>query len=311
MFYGMEKKLTLEERADRRGGVLSVADLDAAGLSQGGIKTAVAAGRIVRLRRGVYTTKRIIAAVAEDEWARHSLDAKAALSVAGDTAVAAGASAAAMHRIDMLGSPPARPVIVRPSEISISGRRSGTTVARVARLPEAHLIRVGGWPVTDVARTLVDVARRQGERCAVVAGDSALRSGLDPTELDRVLTDCSRSPGIRAAREMLALCDARAESPLESLTRLVLLRGGVPRPDLQTRIGEFRVDFCWPADHLILEADGKLKYAAADDLFREKRREDRLRAMGYMVLRTDWSEVFGRSPSLCRRVMQTLMGRAA
>jgi very-short-patch-repair endonuclease len=168
---------------------------------------------------------------------------------------------------------------------------------------------VDGWPVTDLARTLVDVARRHGERCAVVAGDAALRSGLDPAHLDRVLADCSRSPGIRAAREVLAMCDSRAESPLESLTRLVLHRGGIPRPDLQTRIGEFRVDFCWPVARLVLEADGKLKYVEASDLFREKQREDWLRARGYTVLRTDWSEVFGRPPSLCRRVSQRLMGR--
>jgi very-short-patch-repair endonuclease len=305
------EKLELEERAGRRGGVLSVADLDAAGLSEGGIKAAVAAGRIVRLRRGVYTTAHTLADLGDDRWARHALDTKAALSVAGDAVVAGGPSAAAMHRIAMLGSPPARPVVVGPTEISANGKGSGTTIARVARLPESQLTRVDGWPVTDVARTLVDVARRHGERCAVVAGDAALRLGLDPTHLDRVLADCSRSPGIRAAREMLALCDGRAESPLESLTRLALLRGGVPRPDLQTRIGEFRVDFCWPSDRLILEADGRLKYVEGADLFREKQREDWLRARGYTVLRTDWSEVFGRSASLCRRVLQEMTRVAA
>lgn len=298
------EKLELEERADRRGGVLSVADLDAAGLSPGGIQTAHASGRIVRLRRGVYATSRTITAIADDKWARHALEVKAALTVAGDTAVAAGASAAALHRVDMLGGPPARPVLVRPVEISANGKHSGTTAVRIARLPEAHLTRVDGWSVTGVARTLVDVARRQGERCAVVAGDAALRMGLDPADLERVVADCSRSPGIRAAREMLALCDSRAESPLESLTRLVLLRGGVPQPELQTEIGEFRVDFCWPLLRLILEADGKLKYAEGADLLREKQREDWLRARGFTVLRTDWPEVFGRPASLCRRVLR-------
>jgi very-short-patch-repair endonuclease len=305
LFSGM-KKLELEERADRRGGVLTVADLDAAGLSPGGIQRAVAAGGIVRLRRGVYTTDRVLAETAEDKWARHALEVKAALSVTSGTAVAAGASAAALHRIDMLGGPPARPLLVRPVEISAKGKHSGTTAVRVARLPDWQLTRVDGWPATGVARTLVDIARRQGERCAVVAGDAALRLGLDPVDLDRVLAECSRSPGIRAAREMLALCDARAESPLESMTRLVLLRGGVPRPDLQTKLGEFRVDFCWPDLRLILEADGMLKYVQGADLFREKQREDWLRARGYKVLRTNWAEVFGRSASLCRRVTQEM-----
>jgi very-short-patch-repair endonuclease/predicted transcriptional regulator of viral defense system len=305
------EKWELEERAARRGGVLSVADLDAAGLSPGGIQTVHAAGRIVRLRRGVYTTRRIVAELAGDKWAMHALQVKAALSVADDTAAAAGASAAALHRMDMLGGPPSRPVLVRPVEIGANGKHSGTTAVRIARLPEAHLTRVDGWPVTTVARTLVDVARRQGERCAVVAGDAALRMGLDLAGLDRVLADCSRSPGIRAAREMLALCDGRAESPLESLTRLVLDRGGIPRPALQIEIGEFRVDFCWPSARLILEADGKLKYAEASDLFREKQREDWLRSKGYRVLRTDWPEVFNREASLCRRVAHALMEAAA
>ena len=44
------KQTELEERAGRRGGILTCADLDAAGLSAGGIGLAVAAGRIVRVR---------------------------------------------------------------------------------------------------------------------------------------------------------------------------------------------------------------------------------------------------------------------
>ena len=95
------------------------------------------------------------------------------------------------------------------------------------------------------------------------------------------------------------------------MTRLALLRGGVPRPDLQTEIGEFRVDFCWPWIRLILEADGKLKYARSADLFREKQREDWLRARGFTVLRTDWPEVFGRPASLCRRVLREMESVAA
>jgi very-short-patch-repair endonuclease len=307
----MEKAEELDERARRRGGILTVADLDAAGLSEGGIRRAVAAGRLVRLRRGVFTTTQILERLTDDRWELHGLEVRGALAVAGDTAVAAGASAAALHRLDMLGDPPMRPIIARPIEISANAKRSATTFARVARLPESHLIRLNGWAATDLARTVIDVARRQGERCAVVAGDAALRSGLDSTDLDRVLADCSRAPGIRIAREALTLCDARSESPLESITRLVLIRGGVPEPQLQTVIGSYRADFCWPRPRLILEADGRLKYASGIDLIREKEREDWLRRQGYTVLRTDWPEVFNRPVSLCRRLMQSLAASAA
>ncbi len=298
-------------RAERRGGLLTVADLDAAGLSAGGIQRAVGSGQIVRLRRGVFSTSQILEKLAGDRWRRHALDVKAALAVAGDTAVATGASAAALHGLAMIGDPPMRPILTRPVEVSACGKRSVSTVGRVARLPESHLTRLSGWPATDVARTVIDVARRQGERYAVVVGDSALGAGLETAEIDRVLADCSGAPGIQSARESLALCDGRAESPLESLVRLALHRGAIPPPQLQAVIGPYRVDFCWPWARLILEADGRLKYLGPADLFAEKKREDWLRSQGYAFLRTDWAEAFGQPLSLCDRVARSLTAAAA
>jgi len=46
----------------------------------------------------------------------------------------------------------------------------------------------------------------------------------------------------------------------------------------------------WPQQRLILEIDGLEKYTEAE-LRREKRRELRLRALGYRVERVGWSEV--------------------
>lgn len=283
-----------------------MADLDAAGLSAGGVQSALRAGRIVRIRHGVYTTEQLVAELADDRWGRHALEVRGALAMTGDTAVAAGASAAALHGLDMLGQPPRRPILVRPVEVSDNGRRTAATSNRVARLPESHLVRKLGWPLTSVARTLTDIARRQDERSAVVAGDCALRAGLESQELNGVILDCRRAPGIRTAREILELCDDRAESPLESLVRLALHHGGIPRPELQYLIGPYRVDFCWPGALLVLEADGRLKYKVSGDLFREKQREDRIREQGYLVLRTDWAEAFHHQALLCRRVEQAL-----
>jgi very-short-patch-repair endonuclease len=283
-----------------------LADLDAAGLSAGGVQSALRSGRIVRIRHGVYTTEQVVLELADDQWGQHALRVRGALAMAGDTAAAAGASAAALHGLDMLGQPPRRPILVRPVEVSDNGRRTAATSIRVARLPESHLTKKLGWPSTGVARTLADIARRQGERTAVVAGDCALRGGLETQELGRVLLDCQRAPGIRTAREALELCDGRAESPLESIVRLALFRGGVPQPELQFVIGPYRVDFCWPWAMVVLEADGQLKYQTAGDLLREKQREDWIRAQGYLVLRTEWAEAFSGSALLCRRVAQAL-----
>lgn len=304
------EEIALDERARRRGGVLTSADLEAAGLSAGRLQSALRAGRIVRIRHGVYTTEQVVFGVADDPWGLHALQVRAALAMAGDTAAAAGASAAALHGLDMLGQPPRRPILVRPVEVSDNGRRTAATSHRVARLPESHLTRKLGWALTGVARTVADIARRQDERSAVVAGDCAFRGGLDAAELERVLRDCQRAPGIRTAREILDLCDSRAESPLESVVRLALLRGGVQQPELQFAIGPYRVDFCWPPAMVVLEADGRLKYHAAGDLFREKRREDWIREQGYLVLRTEWAEAFSGPVLLCRRIEQALAAQA-
>jgi very-short-patch-repair endonuclease len=51
-----------------------------------------------------------------------------------------------------------------------------------------------------------------------------------------------------------------------------------------------RVDMLWPEQRVVLEADGKIKYANAE-LWREKRRQLRLERLGYRVVRAIWADV--------------------
>ncbi|MGH8860210.1 MAG: endonuclease domain-containing protein, partial [Jatrophihabitantaceae bacterium] len=103
----------------------------------------------------------------------------------------------------------------------------------------------------------------------------------------------------RQARDVLALATPFAESPLESLVRLALHDAGFPRPVLQAQIADYRVDFLWPEQRLILEADRREKYTG-DELWREKRREQRLRRLGYRIARVTWSDVRHNWPQTCR-----------
>ena len=54
-----------------------------------------------------------------------------------------------------------------------------------------------------------------------------------------------------------------------------------------------RVDFLVKGTKVIIEFDGKVKYAAGDPnvLWHEKRREDRLRRLGYVVVRITWAQL--------------------
>ena len=95
----------------------------------------------------------------------------------------------------------------------------------------------------------------------------------------------------------------------------MLQLAGLPRPEPQytvcTQDGRFvgRCDFGWPDFGVLGEFDGRTKYGrllrkpeqtAEDVLIDEKRREDRLRAMGWMVIRWMWSDLAHPDPLLAR-----------
>jgi very-short-patch-repair endonuclease len=157
-------------------------------------------------------------------------------------------------------------------------------------------LEIGTWfgvRVTVVARTLADLARHS-RRDAIIAADAALRERLATRDqIDSALARAAGWPGVRQARDVLALADPRAESPLESLTRLALHDDGFPQPELQVWIGRYRVDMLFRRHNLVLESDGLAKYTP-EELRREKRRELDLHRLGYRVERVIWADVVHR-----------------
>ena len=107
--------------------------------------------------------------------------------------------------------------------------------------------------------------------------------------------------GIKRARAIVEQASARAESPLESALRWVILQAGLPAPVLQMPVrgshGSYRVDLAWPGHRIFVEADGLLKYVGQDGraLAQEKIREDDLRRLG-TVLRFIWVDVAALTP---------------
>ncbi|PWF89628.1 hypothetical protein DEJ37_00810 [Kocuria rosea] len=122
-------------------------------------------------------------------------------------------------------------------------------------------------------RTVLDCASTLPLREAVVTADHALRRGTERAELLALLERRAGAPGCRRARRVLDLADGRSESPGETLTRLVLLRARLPRPELQVRIrtprGLYRGDFGWR----ILRTDWATVVHRPDDLVALVRRE--------------------------------------
>ena len=72
-------------------------------------------------------------------------------------------------------------------------------------------------------------------------------------------------------------------------------RYGFPAPELQVSLLEpdtmkvVRPDLLF--DGVILEFDGRLKYTSVDVLFDEKKREDELTSLGWVVVRWTWEDL--------------------
>lgn len=265
--------------------VFGRSELRALGWSDPAISRAIRSGRVLRLRHGQLSASREIGI--------RDLGMAAAQACKGSAL--SHRSGLLTHSLPILGALPVRP------ELTVPPRRIG-------RLVDAHLHRATLWPedvvmtadgpATSVARTLVDIARSGSTAAAVVAIDAALNKRLTTiAEIEDVLVRCWNWPGIRRAQRALPLVDGRSESPLESVSRLVIRWLQLPKPDPQAVVlDEFghlvgRLDFYWDEFGAGGEADGRMKYAGQnglDVLGNEKDRHERAEDLGVAMTRWGW-----------------------
>jgi very-short-patch-repair endonuclease len=293
------------QQAARQGYVLRAGELGSVNVSRSAVRTALRHGRWTSAGYGAVSPVDVRAGAPADRREamiarrRHALRcAAAALRRPGH--VVSGRSAAVLHGLPTFAVP-VSPELTHPTSVGL-GHRAGAHIFGAA-LDGTDCTRWFGIPVVNTTRTLVDLARHD-RRDGLLAADAALREGLlNRSEIHQTLATACGWPGVRQARSVLALADPRAESALESLLRLALHDAGFPPPVLQAEIGGYRVDMLWPEYRLIAEADGREKYTG-DELWREKRRETRLRALGYRIERVLWADVTRYWPQTSARLWQ-------
>ena len=276
------------------GFVLSPSELAAAGISVSRSRTNVRRGEWLRAGYGFIAP----IAIRDDDVhlvdrRRHLVASTAAVRRRPGHAISVR-SATIVHGLPTFRIPD-RPQLTQSESVGLGRRRNASHVYGAA-LASHEWTWWFGCPVTTVARTLVDLGRHD-RWDAIMAADAALREGLvTHAAIDQALTGAIGWPGVRQARAVLALGDGRAESPLESLTRLRLHDDGFPAPDLQVWFGDDRVDMVFEEQRLILEIDGLGKYVG-DALQVEKLRETRLRRYGYRVERVTWDDIVRNWPA--------------
>ena len=178
-------------------------------------------------------------------------------------------------------------------------------------VPARDQLLVDGVPTTTAERTVLDLSRELPFEEAVVAADSALRLRLVPTAALAARLSATRGQRAAAARAVAASLDPLAGSVLETLLRLVLHAAGL-RPVAQfvirDGVGGFvaRVDFCWPAERLVVEADGFAFHADRAAYRADRDRLNALERLGWRVLRFTWEDVRGRPEHVVAMVRDCL-----
>ena len=268
------------------------------GVDDAMLKRWVRLGALRRHRRGTYSLPSVFA-----ERSGPADEAElATLTLAGPDVVVSHRSAAQLHGLPLV-RPVDRPEITRDETGAVL---LGVRCHRYGVAP-GHAELVRSIPVTTVPRTLVDLCRVLPTAQALPAWDlAAARDPAAPALAQRLLDDLGDINFRRRVRQAAGWVDGRSESPLESLSRGLLLGRGLPRPEVQamlsTGTGRFRVDLLWPGLGVVGEADGRGKYG--DDeraVWAEKRRQEWLEQQGLVVVRWIWQELVNDLDGVARR----------
>jgi len=260
--------------AETQHGVVSHAQLLAAGLSRDAIKHRGRSGRLHRKARGVY-------AVGRPELSRLGEMMVAVLAL-GPGAVVSHATAAELWGV--------RRGVIRPLEISLpssSGRRrSGVVVHNRTGLTGA-VTRHRSVPVTGLPLTLIDMALRWSPRQLEAAVNQAdALDLLDPVAMRTALTRFAGQPGVLRLRRLLDEQTFRlTDSELERLFLRLVCRAQLPLPATQRYASSWRVDFIWPELGLVVEADSLRYHRTPSQQNRDYRRDHDHRLNGLTPLR--------------------------
>ncbi|HUG42357.1 MAG TPA: type IV toxin-antitoxin system AbiEi family antitoxin domain-containing protein [Longimicrobiales bacterium] len=287
--------------AARQHGVMTRAQLCAAGLTRRMVDRRVSEGRFRRLHRAVYRVGPI-AGPREREMA---------------AVLACGAGGrASLRSAGWLWEITPRPDEGSPAEVTVPGprvvRRPGIRAYRDYTLETADVATVDGVPVTPPARTLIDLAGSLGPRDLERAVARADRRGL--VDLEALADEVARvrcRPGIATLAGILAVAGGPAftRSPLEDRFLEALRRLGLPPPTVNARLGAYEVDCYWPAARLAVELDGRTYHRSWQSQINDRTRDSDLAARGIRVMRITWDQLTRDLDRTMVRVAQALVVR--
>lgn len=294
-------------------GIALVSELHRLDIDPRPLQRAVLRGDVVRVHRGAY--------ISAEEWRgldrheRYRRQVMAAGLASRGRPILSHQSAAALWGIPIIGE---WPKVVHVLTTPTAGSRQENGFYRHASdIDGADVVEFEGVRLTSLPRTLIDLARSTSFASAVAGLDWSLRSATEGGppririgDLQEYFDRQEWTRNRRRVHRALEFATPLAETPGESLSRVVIHELGFPAPELQVRIEDRNglagiSDFAWRGFRMLGEFDGLMKYtrglARAGEsieqiVVREKVREDRMRATGLGMARWLWMDALAARP---------------
>jgi hypothetical protein len=257
---------------------------------------------VVRLSRDTYLPR----SVARDLPARVA----AVLLTAPPGAVVSHLTAAALWGIAVPLQPADGPVHITVGTGSSVRARQDRSIHR-SPLSDDEVTRARGLPMTTPERTWRDLAMILTPPALLAVSDQLLGRGCTILDLQTQLGRRPAGRGSARARAVLPVADPRSESPMESVLRWLLHEAGLPRPVLQHEVRDpggrvlGRADLAWPDRMVLVEFDGDV-HRERGVFVKDVRRQNRLIAEGWTVLRFTSADVLGRPADVIAEIRRAL-----
>ena len=222
-------------------------------------------------------------------------------------AILAGPSAAAVFGTKWL-DPNAPAEIVRADRHAADGM-----LAHSWALAAGETCLVAGVDATTPARTAFDLGRVLPPDEAIPVIDALMNATrVSAAEIAAVAAAHSGVRGVRRIPGLLKLVDGGAESPRETRVRLILVRGGLPRPETQIAFKDLRIrlDMGWRTWKVAVEYDGVQHWSDGRQRTWDIDRLALLDEAGWVVVRVS-SDMLRRPDVIVERVRAKLLERGA
>jgi len=291
----------IAELARGQHAVLTGAQAVQLGVSRKALRTRAGRGSLVTLGGDVY-----LVAGAPLTWEGRVLGL---LLAAGPGAVASHRTAAALWGIEGFNKGTPELTVPRGKRF----RRNGARVHESTDLALMTVRRRNGIPVSDPARTILDIARRTSDERLALAIESARRLNLTSWRaLIATLAAHARCgrPGIVRLRRVIAENVHREEitdSDFELMVLALLVERGLPEPALHHEVRDAQgrliaeVDLAYPGHKIAIELDGS-DHRRREVFERDRPRQNALVLAGWTVLRFTWRDYVERPDALVAAV---------